>query len=158
MEQISPIHSCDSCQLIAFRQVGADLKGIERLIELADKLNIPTHICCDDIVDTLVLGELVLKLGNPETLNRRKLLLYGTYLEEQISIATQYMLAVGYDVHLVRDMILPRNAAHTQFHDLRLVQFGAVMTTVEHLVYEWASSEKNQVVRELLLRHLQDGH
>ena len=156
-EQISPIDSCDSCQLLVFRQASADFVGVERLVELAGELSIPTHICCDDIVDTSLLGGLALKLGTPETINRRKILLCGSYLEEQISVAAQYMLVVGYDVHLVRDLVLPRNASHTQFHDSRLVQFGAVMTTVKHLIYEWASSERDQSARELLHKLLHDG-
>ena len=104
------------------------------------------------------MSELALKLGTTETINRRKLLLCGSYLEEQISVAAQYMPLVGYDVHLVQDLVLPRNAVHTQFHDLRFVQFGAVMTTVEHLIYECASSERNHAARELLLKLLQDEH
>ena len=155
--QISPIESCDGCQLLVFRQAGVEFVGVERLTELAGTLSIPTHTCYDDIVDTALLGELVLKLGIPETIKRRKLLLCGSYLEEQISITAQYMLVAGYDVHLVRDLVLPRNAAHSQFHDLRLVQFGAVMTTVKHLIYEWASSERDQATRELLHKLLYDG-
>ena len=73
-------------------------------------------------------------------------------MEEQVSIATQYLLGIGYSVYLLREAISSRMPEHAQFNDLRLVQMGAVPTTLRQLIYEWVATEQSDHVREQLLK------
>jgi hypothetical protein len=143
--------SIRQCRLLSFRPTGVELHDVVRFEELAAKLNITTTLCTDTLVDTVVLGTLASMLGPPKPNHPREIVLIcGAYLEEQISLATQYLLIVGYPVFLVRDMIAAKSSELTHVHDHRLSQVGAVATTSQQLLYEWAASETDLVRKDLL--------
>lgn len=146
--------STQQCRLLTFRPVGVEARDMVRFEEMAAKLGISSTVCTDSLVDTAVLEALVSMLGPPKPNHPREIvLLCGAYLEEQISLATQYLLIVGYPVFLVRDMIAAKSSELSHVHDHRLSQVGAVATTSQQLLYEWAASETD-LVRKDLLREL----
>jgi len=113
--------------LLSFRPVNVELKDVLWLEGNAQKLRIPTTVCGDILVDTAVLEALTRALGAPKPNHPREIvLLCGAYLEEQISLAVQYLLIVGYPVFSVRDLIVAKNWQHVHVHDQRLCQAGAV--------------------------------
>ena len=69
------------------------------------------------------------------------LLVSGAYLEEQISVCVLEALAVGFDVHLLCDVITARNTRIGPTLNLRLLQAGAVPSCLEQVVYMWQSCE-----------------
>jgi hypothetical protein len=68
-------------------------------------------------------------------------------LEEQISLAAQYMLVTGFAVYLLRELVFVKSPEHANIHDLRLIQAGAILTTLQQLVYEWLATETNESIR-----------
>jgi len=154
MEQAILTIATKNCQLLVFRDVNYSQLAAEELEHLALKLRVPVEICSENIVDTEVLAKLVRGLGNQSDQQQRQiLLLCGVYLEEQISVANRYMLAIGFDVYLIRDLIVPRVAVNAHIHDQRLSQAGAVTTTMPQIWYEWFVTEADQAPREILLNY-----
>ena len=143
--------STQQCRLLTFRPVGVEARDMVRFEEMASKLGISSTVCTDSLVDTAVLEALVSTLGPPKPNHPREIvLLCGAYLEEQISLATQYLLIIGYPIFLVRDVIVAKNSELSHVHDHRLSQAGAVATTSQQLMYEWAASETDIVRKDLL--------
>jgi len=154
MEQAILAIVTKNCQLLVFRDVNYSQLAAEELARLALKLRVPVEICSENIVDTEVLDKLVRRISSPSDQQQRQiLLLCGVYLEEQISVATRYMLAIGFDVYLIRDLIVPRIAENAHIHDQRLSQAGAVTTTMRQIWYEWFVTETDQASREILLNY-----
>jgi nicotinamidase-related amidase len=134
--------SINQCRLLSFRPAGVALDDVILFEGVAQNLEMPKTVCADILVDTTVLDALAKALGAPKPNHPREIILVcGAYLEEQVSLATQYLLAVGYPVFLLRDLIVAKNAQLSFVHDQRLSVAGAVATTSQQLVYEWAASE-----------------
>ena len=127
------------------------MQDVEKFLDTAAQFKISTTICTDAFVDMAVLKSLVGTLGSPKPNHPREIILVcGAYLEEQISLATQYLLIIGYPIFLVRDMIVAKNSELSHIHDHRLSLAGAVATTSQQLIYEWAASEKDLMRKALL--------
>jgi hypothetical protein len=143
--------SIQQCRLLTFRPAGFESLDIMRFEEMAAKLGVSSTVCTDPLLDTAVLEALASMLGPPKPNQPREIvLLFGAYLEEQISLAAQYLLIIGYPIFLVRDLIVARDRELSHIHDNRLSQAGAVATTSQQLIYEWAASETDLVRKELL--------
>jgi nicotinamidase-related amidase len=146
MAEIAMTVSAAQCHLLSFRPAELAIDDLIRFEEVARKLDLPTIVCADIFVDTTILRALAEKLGAPKSIHPREIILVcGAYLEEQISLAVQYLLAVGYPVFLLRDLIVAKNAQHSYVHDWRLSVTGAVATTSQQLMYEWAASEADPI-------------
>jgi hypothetical protein len=146
--------SIQQCRFLAFRPAGAAMQDVEGFLDTAAQFKISTTICTDALLDMTVLESLVGTLGTPKPNHPREVIMVcGAYLEEQISLAAQYLLIVGYPIFLVRDMIVAKNSELSHIHDRRLSLAGAVATTSQQLIYEWAASEKD-LIRKALLNDL----
>jgi hypothetical protein len=151
MEQTAITISIHRCYLLGFCPDGSVLPGVSRLVALFADLGLPVDLCEQGFVDPVLLEELVLKIGPPRAEKMRKVLLVcGSFLEEQISLAAHYMLAKGYAVHLLRDIIVSKSPEHDHIHDQRLLHAGAVSTTLQQLMYEWIATETDDSVKRTL--------
>lgn len=143
--------SIQNCQILAFKPYDLSMPRLDDAVNCAGRLNLPVELCHQDFVDTTTLDEIVQKIGAPKAGDPRKILLIcGAYLEEQISLAAQYMLIRGFAVYLLRELVVAKIPEHANIHDLRLVQAGGVLTTLQQLVYEWLATETDDEIRESL--------
>jgi hypothetical protein len=139
------------CHLVTFAPENFTTPGIDSLATLFDEMNLAHSICADELVDANVLERLIEKIGPPrEDRQRKGVFLCGAYLEEQIAFSAQYMLATGYETYLIRDLIVPRNVELAHLHDQRWIHAGAIVTTLQQLIYEWTASETDIELRKRL--------
>ena len=137
--------------ILAFRPLGLAFAPLENFLGVATSLGLRVEVCERAHIDTLALEALVEKIGPPKFGTESKsLLLSGGYYEEQVSLAAQYLLFIGYRTLILRDLIVARDPAHTHYHDLRLSQGGAELTTLKQVVYEWLATENDDRVRAVL--------
>ncbi len=149
--------SIHNCQVLAFQPDKLVMPSLDEFLECAKVLSLSTTVCCEEIVDTRILQGLEHRLINSGAERHRKvLILCGAFLEEQISLSAQYMLAIGFDVYLLRELILSRDPVHSHVHDSRLLQSGAVATTLKQLTYEWMATEPDEEIRNTL-KNLSSG-
>ena len=143
--------SIKDCQILAFQPHGISMPKLDAVIVCAKELNLPAEVCNQDYVDANLLSEIAQRLGKPVLNDPRSILLIcGAFLEEQVSLAAHYMLVTGFEVYLLRELVVSKSPDHAYFHDLRLVQAGAVPTTLQQLVYEWMATEKDEAIRNQL--------
>lgn len=143
--------SIEQCSLLTFQPDGVELPDVVWFESLATKLGIASFTYTDDLVDTKVLEALTSQLGAPRPSHPREIVLVcGAYLEEQISLAAHFLLITGYPIFLLRDLIAAKSGQHSYVHYLRLTQSGAVATTSQQLIYEWAASETDPIRRAML--------
>jgi hypothetical protein len=139
------------CQFLAFDCGVVGTSRPERFIGLACKLGMPVTRCKGEIVDQTILNNLARGLQQDSQGDKRSVLfLCGGYLDEQVSFAAHFLLEVGFDTRLIRDLIAARDADHMQFHDQRLIHSGALPTTSRQLVYEWMATEADPSIRQEL--------
>ena len=140
-------------QVLAFHDPNGTIANLQHFLDLAKELKLRITLCDVQIVDIAVLDTLVERLGKPirEEITP-VLLICGANLDEQVSLAAHYMLATGYDVRLIRDLVFVGNHDLAHVHDLRLVQAGVVPITLNQLVYEWAAMEMDMHSRSILLK------
>lgn len=151
MEQQHITVSLQQCRILAFHPDGCHMPELDQFILSAGRLKLPSLICANPFVDTTELRGMAEELGIPKVNEARTILLIcGAYLEKQISLATQFMLVTGFPVLLLRDLIVSNSPSLSQIHDHRLLQAGAVATTSQQLIYEWAATEDVQARREVL--------
>ena len=85
---------------------------------------------------------------------RLKVLIAGADLEESVSLFTLEALAFGVEVFLLADLIHALEERTSRYCWDRLVQAGAVPTTIFQVALELASTDRNQMVaaevREML--------
>jgi hypothetical protein len=73
--------------------------------------------------------------------HRRVLLVGGSFLDESVSSIALHALAKGFDVHLQKDLCLSRDSKLTRMVDYRLLQAGAVLTSLKQLIVQWRAVE-----------------
>ena len=123
--------------MLTFRPQKFTALGTDRLSTLFEEVNLAQSICSEELVDANILERLKLEIGPPKVDRQRKvLLLCGAYLEEQIAFSAQHMLVTGYEVYMLRDLIVSRKPDLAHIHDQHLFHAGAVITTLQQLVYE----------------------
>lgn len=140
-----------SCHLVI---LGPDPKGpmiISQLEDLFNTIGLPVSKCADEFIDVSILGRLTDEIGPPRDKDNRKVvLLCGAFLEEQVSVSTHHLLMNGFEIYLIRDLIVPRDVSNASIHDSRLATAGAVSVTARQLIYEWIASEREAQTRSLL--------
>jgi hypothetical protein len=83
--------------------------------------------------------------------DRDQIVLAGLWLEEAITIVALGCLAFGFDTYIAENAAIPLDRRHARTALARLYQAGAVPTTAEQVVGEWAVfSEGNQSRNDLL--------
>lgn len=76
-----------------------------------------------------------------EELNRTCLMVLGADLGTAITLVTLEALAIGFDVYLLGDLIASPDKTHENLYWQRLIQAGAVPTTMVQMLAEWLSAE-----------------
>ncbi len=144
------------CQLLFLQEEELTTNAFKTMIEISNELGIPLYRCDSISTDAKFLTQLESRLlFNSEGHQRKRLLMAGAYLEEQITICSLYALSLGYEVFLLKDFVATRTLDHVHAFDMRLIQAGVVPTTLRQLLYEWLSQEK-LVERQAVKRRLLD--
>ena len=134
--------SDEDCQFLFLtggreKQIAQDI-----LTAICRKLNQPIFVCDSGIIDEKVLKAIELNLSPISGIRARpRLMIAGKYLEEQVTICALNALHQGFEVFLLKDFIVARDAHHAQTFDARLFQAGAVPTTLRQSIYEWMSGD-----------------
>ena len=93
-------------------------------------------------IDRAELQEIVDELKQKAVANSRaRLLLFGAYLEDHVTVCALQALAEGFDVYLLSDLITARERRHARVLEFRLYQAGAVPTTLSQFLYQWLACE-----------------
>lgn len=129
------------CQILVIQPHLCVIEALQELMAFAEDEKIPSTVCSAQIINPIVLAALKVDLDKASVMGRNTVLLCGAYLEEQILVAAQYALEHGFDLYLLRDLIVARDREHAVIHDQRLVQAGAVITTFQQVLYEWLTLE-----------------
>ncbi len=117
------------------------------LIATTQKLNLPLLLVATGSDDALNLSNCIAKLKLEDIgLRRMRLLIAGEYLEFGVTVVGLNALAEGYDVHLLADLISVSDRKNRTVHWQRLVQAGAVPTTMAQVLFEWGMTEKDLVI------------
>lgn len=137
--------------VLALHPGGVEAPKYEELYLALKKLQVPFEVCRSEMLCANDLASIVQEIkslsdGDTPT----EVIVFGGYLEEQISLTTRFMLAVGFNVHLPKELIYARFPKYEYVHDHRLRQAGAVATTLPQILYEWAASERDQEVRKAI--------
>ena len=84
-------------------------------------------------------------------------MLAGSNLEQQITVLALEALAEGFDVHLLNDLISTTDQLTAPVLQQRLVQAGAVPSTLRQFIYLWRSAEIDRsaltTLQELLVEY-----
>lgn len=145
------------CHVLAFCPNDGDRRQSNSVLHFVKHLSLAFQVVDQNIVNSAAIEALAQIIGPPRVGSQSKaVLICGAFLEEQVSVATRCLLGLGYAVFLLREAITARSPEHAQFHDLRLVQMGAVPTTLRQMLYEWLSAEQNGKMRNLL-QHALEG-
>jgi hypothetical protein len=138
MAKVSITMSPNQCHLVVFRPESLTAPELDQPVFVARTLGISVEICGETFLDAQLLEAMSKQIGPPRVDRQRKIpLVCGGYLEEQIWMAAQCLLAYGYDVHLLREFVFARSPNHSDIHDNRLIHAGAISTTLRQLLYEW---------------------
>lgn len=71
--------------------------------------------------------------------NRNQVVIAGFWLEEAVTLLTLNCLSVGFDTYVVADATAVINASQEHTARARLTQAGAVPTSTEQIIREWAA-------------------
>jgi hypothetical protein len=90
-----------------------------------------------------------------KTTHRTRLLVAGSHLETAITFVTLEALVQGFDVYVLADLILIANRTYERLYWDRLIQAGAVPTTLSQIIAEWTvsscDSEQAQKLQKLAI-------
>lgn len=115
-------------------------------------IRIPIHHCDADVLDGKQLSSTMDELRTRfRSRNRSNLLIAGAYLEDQVTVFALQALAEGFDVYMLNEFIVSRQRQFLQTYETRLLQAGAVPTTLRQLLYQWITAEQDQERRAALL-------
>lgn len=138
--KISVLHS--ECQFLLLNAKEDKHIGLDVIASISGELSLPLWVCNSLIVDATCLQEIEANLiPHSGHSCRPRLLLAGSFLEEQITICAFHCLYVGFEVFLLKDSVVAKDATHQQVYDTRLIQAGVVPTTLRQLLYEWMTGE-----------------
>jgi hypothetical protein len=108
-------------------------------------------------INKAALSNLIDDLNHSASEPRRTaLLICGSHLEDQITVFSLEALLEGFDVHLLCDLILPRDLKLKPVLLLRLFQAGAVPSSLRQFLYSWLASEIDQNMTAELQRLLDE--
>jgi hypothetical protein len=119
------------------------------LHELVERLGqspkVPSFELDVEPLDKKALDEVVARLKSYPSVSR--VLLAGAHLEDQISVIALQLLAEGFDVTLLQEWLVSRKPAFGQTFESRLVQAGAVQSTLRQMLYQWSAVENEAHVQ-----------
>jgi hypothetical protein len=143
------------CQILFLTAGEENNIQLGTITSICAELDLPLYVCNAVIVDASSLQEIDAKLL-PHTGNacRPRLLLAGSFLEEQITLCALRALYVGFEVFLLKDFVVSKNLDHMLVYDMRLFQAGVVPSTLRQLLYEWMSGEERLERRAKMIQLL----
>jgi hypothetical protein len=138
--------------------VDACRMGVPKFLStVATTINCPLHSLSSRWISNSTLTDLIgdLKRSVAES-NRTTLLISGSYLEDQVSVCSLEALVEGFDVHLLYDMISARDVVLKPVLLMRLLQAGAVPSSLRQFMYIWLASETDKTLSNALRELLED--
>ena len=112
------------------------------LASVSQSLNVPSLFVGRDKFEQVTLKDCLQQIGKMNQEPRRTcLLVMGADLGNSITLVALEALATGYDVYLLGDLIASPDKAHENLYWQRLIQAGAVPTTMTQMLAEWLSAE-----------------
>jgi hypothetical protein len=142
------------CQVLLLHGEGLSSEAADLIVKVCDDLQMPVCKCDDQIISTSCVSRIETELtSNSLEPRRQRLLIAGSYFEEQITVCALHTLALGFEVFILKDFVVARDPGHFHAFDMRLFQAGVVPTTLRQLIYEWLSFEDVQG-RQLIKRKL----
>ena len=155
MSVIVSRHKCILLHVDACEDSTAQAAQTDIVIHVAKIAKCPVQIFKKKWVQSSDIADLFDAVKRLNVLgDRNVLLLSGTYLEDQITLCTLEALAIGYDVHLLCDVIMAHDTRHEAILKLRLFQAGAVPTSFRQMLYMWHAAETDLVMAKSLLELL----
>lgn len=119
---------------------------LRKLVErLGQSTTVPSFEFDVEPLDKKALDELVARLKGYPAVSR--ILLAGAYLEDQVSVIALQLLAEGFDVTLLQEWLISRQPAYDRAFESRLVQAGAVQSTLRQMLYQWSAVEQEARVQ-----------
>jgi hypothetical protein len=144
--------SNEGCVILAVNAHLLPSKG-EHFHDLTTRLNRAANVpVCDfaaELLDRQKLFDLIVTLKGHGSVKR--VLLAGGYLEDQISVLALHLLAEGYEITLLEEWLEPGQPAYGQTYKSRLIQAGAVQSTLRQMIYQWSVVAGDISVRDELV-------
>jgi len=143
MVDMTVVASDHQYQFLLLQSERYNSKTVDIAKLVSAELKLPLCECKDQLIGAACLARIESELimdSYPQP--RKRLMLAGCFLEEQITICALHTLALGFEVFLLKDFVEAKNPDHALAHDLRLYQAGVVPTTLRQLLYEWLSVEE----------------
>lgn len=129
------------------------LTSTEQLLDSVNRLlEIPLLKSSSESVSTDQLSELLNQVCKiAQNFNRTRLLIAGSYLDEHVTTSSLAALANGLDVYLLCDVLICKDQKFEQVFLQRLLQAGAVPTTLGQCLFHWALASKNIAKRTAII-------
>lgn len=98
------------CQIAFFTATDESITHLHTIKAICTELDLPLCVTNSLIIDAKALQEIEAKLSPHSGIAcRPRLLVAGSFLEEQITICALHAVYVGFEVFLLRDFIVPKN-------------------------------------------------
>jgi hypothetical protein len=139
------------CQFLLVTPQSTETAADASIVHVCQTLDLPLFKCKDLIIEPKCLTRMENGLAPLEGKGMRpRLLIAGSFLEEQITVCALHALYCGYEVFLLKDCTVARDPTHSDVFDARLIQAGVVPSTLRQLLYEWASNEEHEPRRRMI--------
>jgi hypothetical protein len=135
---------------------GADLLFRLNVLEhIVTSLEIPLFSFEDVEFSNELFTELIRKVNvNNHPKYTPNLLIAGAYLENEATVSVLHALAEGFDVYCLTDLILALETKFTDTFNSRLIQAGAVPSTLRQIHYQWTTNESDMQRHSVLTKSL----
>ena len=153
---MSSFISNEECVVVLLNRSAVESSSVSNFLSILDTLeasiNIAVHNFESYLLDCNQLSAIIgaVKIASASG-KRMHALVAGAYLEDQITVVVLQALAEGFDVYLLNDFIVSRQSHFVQTFHTRLMQAGAVPTTLRQLLYQCATAESDRAKRSVLL-------
>jgi hypothetical protein len=132
-------------------------KELEFLEYVAVNTNCPLRRVSSKWIDHSELKELMVGLKQDATDGGRRILLVsGSHLEDQVTVCTLEALLEGFDVHLLCDFISTQDVNLKPVLLVRLIQAGAVPSSLRQFLYMWLVAETDLSMTQHLRQFIED--
>ncbi len=134
------------------RLLSSDRKDrVAVLDRVVSALQIPFFAVETESIDAAIYTEMMRRIKTENGLRTTpNLIIGGAYLENEVTLSVLHGLAEGFDVYCLSDLILPLENEFTYTFNARLIQAGAVPSTLRQVLYQWSMSEADPLRRATL--------
>jgi|GEM_PF-4101041 hypothetical protein len=129
------------------------LSRLNVLEQIICSLEVPLFSIEQEEFSSETFGKMMKQVNvNNHPKNTPNLLIAGAYLENEITVSILHALAEGFDVYCLTDLALPLETKFTQIFNSRLMQAGAVPSTLRQILYQWFINESDTNRRAILTK------